>query len=267
MCRLFSFCLIVCWTLSTYSGATHAGSATSSSSATPAGGATNSSGTTQAAECATKSPLFERLGDAYYTFDHQGSGAESLRVRHDNRDSSKQPVSFARQDWSELGLHISMTEVLDNRSHPHYPLAASLLKMLETLHNTEFRRGTGERIVCSGRNSEAPERLARFQLEGLERVTLLSGQIMLNAWEDDDNKRVVKSQSIDIPAISSWQASDTFDSLQVHQRLRRSGAVSCCSYLVEIHTEARSRHNRIELKQTFYVNGYRSDWVLWRLEI
>ena len=117
-----------------------------------------------------------------------------------------------------------------------------------------------------------------FDLQQLELLTSATGFGLLSAFEDrhtvdaDRNDRRVNdtltAESIELPPPHAWTTGSDGQSLVSNRRLRRDGSNSVVngSTLVEIDLLAKPAGNSgLEISQTIYVNGHRSDHVIWRV--
>lgn len=185
----------------------------------------------------------------------------------------------ASPSFLELGDdYYTPTPDLNRRYEHDLPAEKLATRLLSPLSRKALRRGDGHRVVCFGTGDTARAVTYRFDLDQLEHRSFATGFSQLEAFEDRHtiesdvrDKRVndtLSSENIELPPLYAWSIGPDGNSLVNNRRLRRDGSetVANGSVLVEIDLLARPTRNRgLEISQTIYVNGYRSDFVTWRL--
>jgi len=199
----------------------------------------------QASACGELSPRFEALGDDYYSLDIEPVGAIT----------------------NPANAHLEQNNA-DRLS------SSTMHALLDKLRRAKFRSGEGERTTCRGSGANAHEVTWQFNLEDIERVKTLNGEIRIAAWEDrhtvitpERTRRTtgsIHSEVMSMPHPDKWIINEDMTALVVNQRQRRAGEFG--SFITEIILTARIKGKSIELQQVFYVNGQCSDWVTWQLE-
>ncbi|MEE9321908.1 MAG: hypothetical protein V3U76_15795 [Granulosicoccus sp.] len=199
----------------------------------------------QASTCGELSPRFEALGDDYFNFDIEPVGVKT------------NPANAHLEQNNENRLSVgAMRSLLDN------------------LGRAKFRSGEGERTTCRGSGANTHEVTWQFNLEDIQRVKTLNGEIRIAAWEDrhtliapERTRRTagsIHSEVMSVPNPEKWVINEDMTALIVNQRQRKAGAIG--SYISELKLTARTKGKSIELQQVFYINGQCSDWVTWRLD-
>ncbi len=194
---------------------------------------------TWATECGTASPRLQQMGDTYY----------NLRDAH---------------IYSPEDAHMAKYQAI---LQAHRSTQNGVIKQLK---GSYFRSGSGYRTRCKGRGDTLREEIDRFQLVDIERVETLNGSIKITAWEDNSKSRTIKSAQFDIPQTvqQPQQHKQHLHTLVDNRRLRRGRLQNPAgnSYLLEMDTEVAVDGNNVELTQIYYINGYRSEWVVWHLK-
>ena len=231
--------------------------------------------------CGAPSPTLDALGEAYYRIapGEETEGGSGMPYGARGHGSSAAP----------------------DDSSPAEPLPRALTRLIERLHAAELEGRDGERTRCVGEGEEVREIGWIFDLVQLERVETLDERSVLTAFESRhtvlapaDDRRVdgtLVAESVDLPERAAWRPGADRASLHASRRFRRVGAESAfcaavrrpetfagaptldgerrarrCVYLTEIDTVARAVGRGLEISQTIYVNGLRSERVVWRMD-
>jgi len=228
-----------------------------------------------ATECGAASPRLQALGEHYYDLELVNYYVDNLEKLTDrDSDAIKAPIASTPK----------LSRVIANRNNPGYLEAVGLQKLLNRLLDDEFMQGHGPRVVCARRDGQDVAIEQVFELKNIKRTINGTGDNWLEALEhrekarhihthrsDHDSRNSYASRNsplapstLDLPNAGLWRTAATPNTLSANQRVRRS-APGSVSYLVEISTEAQAIGEDIEIRQRFFVNGYYTELLVWRL--
>lgn len=131
-----------------------------------------------------------------------------------------------------------------------------------------IRHGDGVRIVCKRIDGVDTQVEYNFRLEDIWPVETSDGKVLISAWENDPSQNVVRSARIELDLSQRAKAAATDE-----RPTRRANAARCrktatgrCSSIVDVRSSVHSSGNRFKVEQETYVNGIRTEWVVWLLE-
>jgi hypothetical protein len=199
-----------------------------------------------ASECGTESPRLIEQGDEYF---------QPLDAAESNPDNSSRstrgPASVLDSSWSPINERKRLS-------------------------------GEGYRVTCFGVGDQQRAVTVHFDLDQIERRSSAYGHERLHAMEDQhtiksepSNDRLtteIVSSVIDLPPLKDWTLDVDGKTLTTNWRFHRRGAIGQSgsgrsTVLVEVDLLARPiAQGAMEIKQTTWVNGYRDEELLWRVE-
>jgi len=186
-------------------------------------------------ECESYSELREMLGEDYY-FLTELDTPEIWRTRSDETT------------W----------EV------PEYLLDADTIDAI----TASMPKGSGTRHRCFGTGNDSRQKITEFNLEQVELVRTLNGDLLLTGFEASIDDSKVAAATIQLPVSTNWLVSKTeADGMEparhqqaINHRVRRG------NYLVEIETSIESAGDVTTFTQRFYVAGLLAEWVVWSID-
>lgn len=179
---------------------------------------------------------------------------------------------------------IELGRVIADRSHPDRRQAFRLARLISTLESLDASSGNGERLRCLGTHENERQIEWLFDLEQIERVEALDGEVLLTALESRhtvitsavDDRQVDDTLApviMELPPRTEWRVGPDRKSIEASSRYRRTGSRSSncpastgCSQRLDVSISARAVGQRIHLEQSHYVNGSLSERVLWQLD-
>jgi len=152
--------------------------------------------------------------------------------------------------------------------------------LIALIDSASFRSGKGVRHQCMGTGNAEREVITEFTLDNIHRIETARGLIQLDAWEESTARKA--SAGMTLPAAAQWtqSAENTYTNWQVFRRATNNAESDLPQFEFPFHTtplfsgsqqaelarSIHSTHEIITLKETLYVNGYKTHWVVWELD-
>ncbi len=162
-------------------------------------------------------------------------------------------------------LHSDITKVVVSPSTESLAARHAHAASIEPSELLGLRHGEGVRVICKRIDGVDTAEESSFQLEDVWPVETGNGRVLISAWENDANRKVVRSARMELELFQPVESA-------IARPVRRANAAHCtntvtgrCSSALEIRSSVRSLGNRYRIDETTYVNGARTEWVVWLL--